>query len=95
MEHNGLNACDKSAVVGGKQCIQTQDGHHRPLQATDGLPHMAIRHFANIEWETLPHVELTKKANGTHDLWLPASLDHEHPTMLESTTALTPDPTHC
>ena len=65
------------------------------MQERDGLPHMAIRPFADIEWETLPHVELTKKANGTHDLWLPASLDHEHPTMLESTTALTPDPTHC
>ena len=43
---------------------------------------MAMRPFADVEWETLPHIELTKAANGAHDLWLPASIDHEHSNLL-------------
>ena len=64
--------CDRSAIAGGKQHIQTQNGHHMPLHIRDGLPYMAIRPFTDIEWETLPHIDLTEAANSTHDLWLPA-----------------------
>ena len=85
MEYNGLHACDRSAIAGGKQCIRTQDGHHIPLYIRDGLPYMTIRPFTDIEWETLPHIELTKAANGAHDLWLPTSIDHEHSNLLVST----------
>ena len=84
MEHNGLHACDKSVIVGGKQRIQTQDGHYKPLCIRDGPPHMAIRPFTDLEWETLPHIELTEAADGTHNLWSPTSIDHEHPTTLVS-----------
>ena len=83
---------DKSAIVGGKQRIQTQNGHHVPLHTRDGLPCVAMRPFADVEWATLPHIELTKAANGTHDLWLPASIDHEHPTVLASTNRHPPHP---
>ena len=92
MEHNGLHVCDRSAIVGGKQRIQTQDGHHMPLHIRDGLPYMAIRPFTDLEWETLPHIELTEAANGAHDSWSPTSIDHEHSTPLASVNGQSPYP---
>ena len=61
------------------------DTHCILLCVKDGLPHMATRPFANVEWATLPHAELTKNTTGVQNLWVPAALDHEHPA------ALTPD----
>ena len=40
MEHHGLDVCDKSMKVSGKQRIQTQNGYCIPLSVRTGLPHM-------------------------------------------------------
>ena len=39
---------------------------------------MPVRPFTDEEWETLPHVELTKNSTNDNDLWDPSVLDHEH-----------------
>ena len=73
LEDNGLDVNDRSVhVSGGLQRIRTPDGHTIPLSFENGLPRMNIRPFTDAEWDTLPHVVLTRDNE-----WDPTVFDHQ------------------
>jgi hypothetical protein len=72
VEWNGVDVDDKSARVGGKQRLVTFDGFSIPINIRRGLPYIDMQPHTDQEWETLPHVLLTKDTN-----WDPTHMDHE------------------
>ena len=60
LEDNALSVEDRAAHLGGEQHIQTPEGYILPLDIKNGLPYLNIRPFTPNEWETLPHVHMTR-----------------------------------
>jgi hypothetical protein len=71
LEYYKQEVDDKSIKVGGKQPIKTLDGYVIPLDVKSGLPYVKIRPYTNEEWDSLPHVVLTRDGNRN-----PSVLDH-------------------
>ena len=73
MEYFKVNVCDKSIRVGGKQHIQTLEGHTLPLSIKNGLAY--LKHLGaptDSDLEKYPHVMFTSPGE-----WDPSILDHE------------------
>lgn len=70
LEWNGIDVDDKSKCVGGKQCLQTLNRFHIPINIT--LPYIELRPFTDSKWNDLPHVFLTQEED-----WDPSVLDLE------------------
>ena len=60
VEDNGVKVDDTSIAHGGGQRIVTPEGYIIPLDSHCGLMHVPIRPFTDTEWETMPHVILTR-----------------------------------
>ena len=61
LEEFGLEVNEKSVrLPGGLQHIKMPDGYVLPIQIKDGLPYVALRPYTDDEWETLPHIHLTR-----------------------------------
>ena len=71
IEHYRNKVDDRSMLVGGRQCIRTNDGFIIPLDIINGLPYMKMHPHTDKEWEDLPHVVLTGS-----DTWNPTHLDN-------------------
>ena len=80
MEAFGLIVDDKSSLVGGTQCIITNEGYVVPLHIRQGLPYMPMEVPTQEEMDSLPHVFFTSDSP-----WDPATLDNEFPTSTCST----------
>jgi len=72
LEHYGLNVDEKSRKVGGLQRITTNDGFIFAVNIRRGLLYLDMQPFTDEEWEELPHITITHKAN-----WDPEVLDNE------------------
>jgi Reverse transcriptase (RNA-dependent DNA polymerase) len=72
IEHFKNHVDDKSKLVGGTQCITTNDGYALPLIIKDGLARLKIRPYTDKEFDTLPHVFLTSES-----LWDPSIMDSD------------------
>ena len=73
IENNSVRVDDKSIRIGGIQSIITTDGYVIPLTIKGGLVHMNIRPFTDMEWDILPHTNLTSEK-----VWDRTVLDFEH-----------------
>lgn len=62
---------DRSMKVGGKQCINTNDGYVIPLDIINGLPYLKMQPNTDSEFADLPHVIFT-----SGDEWNPTILDN-------------------
>jgi len=72
IEWHQNEACDTSVKVGGRQVINTADGHCIPINVVRGLPCIQMEPNAVEELvDTLPHVTLTQGGE-----WDPTVLDH-------------------
>lgn len=60
VEDNGVKVDDTSIAHGGGQRVVTPEGYIIPLDSHCGLMHVPIRPFTDTEWETMPHVILTR-----------------------------------
>ena len=71
IDHYNNKVDDRSARVGGKQCITTNDGYVIPLDIVQGLPYMKMEPHTDDEFKTLPHVVLTSPG-----VWNPEVVDN-------------------
>jgi len=62
---------DKTIRVGGLLVVITVEGYNTRLSIFSGLLYLAIRPYADTEWDKLPHFILTDD-----DDWNPAVLYH-------------------
>ena len=62
---------DRSAKIGGRQCIRTLEGYIIPLEIRHGLPYLPMEPPTDKELEELPHVILTST-----QVWNPTILDN-------------------
>ena len=72
MEWHKISVDDKSVKVGGTQCIETPDGFVLPLDVRRGLPYLDMRPSTEDDWDSLPHVLLTREED-----WNPSVLDND------------------
>jgi hypothetical protein len=62
MEHFGCTVLDKPRSLGGKQLLQTPDGHQFKLRFQSGLVYLPLRYPSDDEVENLKRVYLTSDA---------------------------------
>ena len=72
MESFGLLIDDKSHVIGGTQCIVTNEGYVVPLHIHNGLPYMSMSQPTDADMALFPHVFLCSDSP-----WDPSYLDGE------------------
>lgn len=71
LEYNRISVDDRSAKVGGKQCLKTDCGRILPLKFRNGLARLPIRPYTDHELETLPQVIMSMPGK----VWDPSVLD--------------------
>ena len=70
LEDNGILVDDRSSQLGGKQVLQSPEGHVMPLDFQNGLAYLKLRPFKTKEWNELQHIHMTR------DLpWAPTRYD--------------------
>ena len=62
IEHYKNRVNDRSVIVGGTQCIRTNNGFVIPIDIIQGLPYMKMAAHTDTEWTELPHIVLTGSA---------------------------------
>ena len=72
MESFGLLIDDKSHVIGGTQCIVTNEGYVVPLHIRNGLPYMSMSQPTDADMASFPHVFFCSDSP-----WDPSYLDGE------------------
>ena len=72
MELFGLLIDDKSHVIGGTQCIVTNEGYVVPLHIRNGLPYMSMSQPTDADMASFPHVFFCSNSP-----WDPSYLDGE------------------
>ena len=72
MESFGLLIDDKSHVIGGTQCIVTNEGYVMPLHICNGLPYMSMSQPTDADMASFPHVFFCSDSP-----WDPSYLDGE------------------
>ena len=72
MESFGLLIDDKSHVIGGPQCIVTNEGYVVPLHIHNGLPYMSMSQPTDADMASFPHVFFCSDSP-----WDPSYLDGE------------------
>ena len=72
MESFGLLIDDKSHVIGGTQCIVTNEGYVMPLHIRNGLPYMSMSQPTDADMASFPHVFFCSDSP-----WDPSYLDGE------------------
>ena len=70
LEDNGVSVNDRPASLNGAQSLVTEDGYAIPLDFKNGLAYLNLRPFTTDEFETLPHVIMTRDI-----VWAPSRYD--------------------
>jgi len=63
LEYYSLSVDEKSRKVGRLQKITTNDGFVFPVNIRCRLPYLDMQPFTDMEWDKLPHVIITHKAD--------------------------------
>lgn len=74
LESFGLIVDDKSSIIGGSQCIITNEGYIVPLYIADGLTYLDMTVPTDTDLATYPHVFFCADAP-----WNPSTLDSAFP----------------
>jgi hypothetical protein len=60
LEDNSVQVDDHPSALGGTQSLVTVEGYAVPLDVVNGLLYFNCRPFTDDEWNTLPHVIMTR-----------------------------------
>ena len=70
LEDNSVQVDSHPSALGGTQSLVTVEGYDVPLDVVNGLLHFNCCPFTDDEWNTLPHVIMTRDV-----LWSPRQYD--------------------